>query len=89
MHNTNVTVADQNTVINSNVALFDSQYLNAISTFAQIMAQGTATVPKHLQGNQADCIAVAMQTAQWQMNPFPMARTTHIQNGWPARRCVK
>lgn len=52
MHNTNVTVADQNTVINSNVALFDSQYLNAISTFAQIMAQGTATVPKHLQGNQ-------------------------------------
>lgn len=51
MHNTNVTVADQNTVINSNVALFDSQYLNAISTFAQIMAQGTATVPKHLQGN--------------------------------------
>jgi hypothetical protein len=41
MHNTNVTVADQNTVINSNVALFDSQYLNAISTFAQIMAQGT------------------------------------------------
>jgi hypothetical protein len=56
MHNTNVTVADQNTVINSNVALFDSQYLNAISTFAQIMAQGTATVPKHLQGNQADCM---------------------------------
>lgn len=39
MNNTNVTVADQNTVINSNVALFDSQYLNAISTFAQIMAQ--------------------------------------------------
>ncbi|MGX9869362.1 RecT family recombinase [Enterobacter mori] len=81
MHNTNVTVADQNTVINSNVALFDSQYLNAISTFAQIMAQGTATVPKHLQGNQADCMAVAMQAAQWQMNPFAVAQKTHLING--------
>lgn len=81
MNNTNVTVADQNTVINSNVALFDSQYLNAISTFAQIMAQGTATVPKHLQGNQADCMAVAMQAAQWQMNPFAVAQKTHLING--------
>ncbi|HCM9547480.1 RecT family recombinase [Enterobacter hormaechei subsp. xiangfangensis] len=81
MQNTNVTVADQNTVINSNVALFDSQYLNAISTFAQIMAQGTATVPKHLQGNQADCMAVAMQAAQWQMNPFAVAQKTHLING--------
>lgn len=81
MQNTNVTVADQNAVINSNVALFDSQYLNAISTFAQIMAQGTATVPRHLQGNQADCMAVAMQAAQWQMNPFAVAQKTHLING--------
>ena len=81
MQNTNVTVTDQNTVVNSNVALFDSQYLNAISTFAQIMAQGNATVPKHLQGNQADCMAVAMQAAQWQMNPFAVAQKTHLING--------
>lgn len=80
MQNNNVTVADQNTVINSNVALFDSQYLNAISTFAQIMAQGVATVPQHLQGNQADCMAVAMQAAQWQMNPFAVAQKTHLIN---------
>lgn len=42
MHNTNVTVADQNTVINTNVALFDSQYLNAISTFARRATRQTA-----------------------------------------------
>ncbi|MFI8319802.1 RecT family recombinase [Kosakonia cowanii] len=81
MQNTNVAVADQNAVVNSNIALFDSQYLNAISTFAQIMAQGAATVPKHLQGNQADCMAVAMQAAQWQMNPFAVAQKTHLING--------
>lgn len=81
MQNTNVVNADQNAVVNSNIALFDSQYLNAISTFAQIMAQGTATVPEHLQGNQADCMAVAMQAAQWQMNPFAVAQKTHLIHG--------
>lgn len=81
MQNTNVVNTDQNAVVNSNIALFDSQYLNAISTFAQIMAQGTATVPEHLQGNQADCMAVAMQAAQWQMNPFAVAQKTHLIHG--------
>ncbi|EAB9447421.1 enterohemolysin [Salmonella enterica subsp. diarizonae] len=81
MQNTNVVNADQNAVVNSNIALFDSQYLNAISAFAQIMAQGTATVPEHLQGNQADCMAVAMQAAQWQMNPFAVAQKTHLIHG--------
>jgi len=81
MENTNVVAADQNAVVNSNIALFDSQYLNAISSFAQMMAQGSATVPRHLQGNPADCMAVAMQAAQWQMNPFAVAQKTHLING--------
>lgn len=81
MENKNVTVADQNAVVNSNIALFDSQYLNAISTFASLMAQGASTVPRHLQGNAADCMAVAMQAAQWQMNPFAVAQKTHLING--------
>lgn len=81
MQNTNVAATDQNAVVNSNIALFDSQYLNAISAFAQTMAQGIATVPRHLQGNPADCMAVAMQAAQWQMNPFAVAQKTHLING--------
>lgn len=81
MQNTNVATVDQSAVINSNIALFDSQYLNAISAFGQMMAQGSATVPKHLQGNPADCMAVAMQAAQWQMNPFAVAQKTHLING--------
>ncbi|MEN3753794.1 RecT family recombinase [Mangrovibacter sp. SLW1] len=81
MENNNVVLADQNVVVNSNIALFDSQYLNAISSFAQMMSQGAATVPRHLQGNPADCMAVAMQAAQWQMNPFAVAQKTHLING--------
>lgn len=72
---------DQSAVTNSNVALFDSQYLRAISEFASVMANGVATVPAHLQGNPADCMAVAMQAAQWQMNPFAVAQKTHLING--------
>ncbi|MGX9362260.1 RecT family recombinase [Pantoea ananatis] len=72
---------EQGAVTNSNVALFDSQYLRAINEFATVMANGVATVPQHLQGNPADCMAVAMQAAQWQMNPFAVAQKTHLING--------
>lgn len=49
--------------------------------FAEMMAQGAATVPKHLQGKPADCLAVAMQATQWGMNPFAVAQKTHLVNG--------
>ncbi|MBC9219995.1 recombinase RecT, partial [Escherichia coli] len=29
------------------------------------MSQSKATVPKHLEGKPADCLAVTMQAAQW------------------------
>lgn len=48
---------------------------------AEIMAQGSATVPKHLQGNAADCMAVSMQAAQWGMNPYAVAQKTALVNG--------
>jgi hypothetical protein len=49
--------------------------------FAEMMACGIATVPKHLQKNPADCLAVVMQATQWGMNPFAVAQKTHIVNG--------
>ena len=38
------------------------------------MAQSVQTLPKHLAGKPADCMAVAMQAAQWGMNPFAVAQ---------------
>jgi hypothetical protein len=81
MQNMAISTNVQDQVTNSNVALFDPQYLAAISSFAQIMAQGAATIPKHLQGNVADCMAVAMQAAQWKLSPFAVAQKTHLING--------
>jgi hypothetical protein len=38
-------------------------------------------VPKHFNGNSADCLAVVMQSMQWKMNPFAVAQKTHLVNG--------
>lgn len=61
--------------------ILDSKYFEQMSAVATIMAKGVATVPKHLRGNQGDCLAVVMQAAQWGMNPFAVAQKTHVVNG--------
>lgn len=55
--------------------------LNALVEFSKLMAASAVTVPDHLKGKPADCLAVAMQAAQWGMNPFAVAQKTHIISG--------
>jgi hypothetical protein len=52
-----------------------------LDAFATMMASGIATVPKHLQKNKADCMAVTIQAMQWRKNPFGVAQKTHVVNG--------
>lgn len=61
--------------------LMSPQIMGQIQQFAEVMATGRSTVPKHLQGNMGDCMAVTMQAAQWGMNPFAVAQKTHVVNG--------
>lgn len=79
----NISIPEEKTasVTDSNVALFNPQYLTAINNFAQVMASGVSTIPQHLQGNPADCMAIAMQAAQWHMNPFAVAQKTFTVGG--------
>lgn len=74
-------LSNEPVVTNSNVAIFSPRNLRAIQEFANVMASGKATVPKHLAGSQADCMAVTMQAVQWGMNPFAVAQKTHLING--------
>jgi len=46
-----------------------------------MMAKSSVTVPDHLKGKPADCMAIAMQAMQWGMNPFAVAQKTHIVSG--------
>ena len=48
---------------------------------AEFMAAGVATIPRHLQKNKGDCMAVCIQAMQWRMNPIAVAQKTHLVNG--------
>lgn len=62
-------------------AIFSPEGMNQLVRFAELMAQSKATVPQHLAGKPADCLAVTMQAAQWGMNPFAVAQKTNVVNG--------
>lgn len=65
----------------TSTAIFSPSGLQKLQAFAEIMSQGVATVPRHFAGKPADCLAVALQAAQWRMNPYAVAQKTHLVNG--------
>lgn len=82
MQNTNIITTEQapNTISASN-AVFNVQALGQLTAFADLMAKSAVTVPKHLAGKPADCMAIVMQAMQWGMNPYAVAQKTHLVNG--------
>ena len=66
---------------NTGLMILDVEKMTALSTFSEVMANGQVCVPAHLRGKSADCLAVAMQAAQWGMNPFAVAQKTHLVSG--------
>ncbi len=67
--------------ISSNALIFDDRSFDRVMKFAELMASGRATVPKHLQGSVGDCMAVTMQAMRWRMDPFAVGQKTHLVNG--------
>lgn len=61
--------------------ILDPVHLKNMMAVAEMMAVGMSTVPRHLQKNKGDCLAVVMQAAQWRMNPFAVAQKTHVVSG--------
>ena len=59
----------------------DDSLFNKCHRLAQVMASGSCTVPKHLQGNVGDCFAIIGQSLRWGMDPYAVAQKTHIVNG--------
>jgi len=83
MENTNIITAEQQApnTISANNAIFNVQALTQLQAVAGLMAQAAVTVPEHLRGNPADCMAIIMQAMQWGMNPYAVAQKTHLVNG--------
>ncbi len=61
--------------------VLSNEVMDRAFRMADLMAAGRATVPKHLQGSPADCMAVTLQALQWNMSPFAVAQKTHLVNG--------
>ncbi|MDK1187363.1 RecT family recombinase [Cronobacter sakazakii] len=81
MSNDITLTAQSGATVGTAAAIFSPEGLNQLVRFADLMAQSKATVPAHLAGKPADCLAVTMQAAQWGMNPFAVAQKTHVVNG--------
>lgn len=77
-----ITITSQpGATVGTAAAIFSPEGMDRLVRFATIMADSKATVPVHLAGKPADCLAVTMQAAQWGMNPFAVAQKTHVVNG--------
>lgn len=61
--------------------VFNLANMQALSKVADLMASARVAIPEHLREQPGDCMAVAMQAAQWGMNPFSVAQKTHLING--------
>ncbi|AYC20095.1 hypothetical protein DZA65_03220 [Dickeya dianthicola] len=81
MSNEMTLTTQANATVGTAAAIFSPEGMNQLVRFAELMAQSKATVPAHLAGKTADCLAVTMQAAQWGMNPFAVAQKTHVVNG--------
>jgi len=66
---------------NTKSAIFNPTSLEKLQAFAEQMALSRVTVPAHLAGKPADCLAVALQAVQWNMNPYAVAQKTSVVNG--------
>lgn len=61
--------------------LMDDRSMDKLMRVADMMATAKAAVPAHFRNSPGDCLAVCMQAATWNMNPFAVAQKTHLVNG--------
>jgi len=66
---------------NTKSAIFNPTSLEKLQAFSEVMAQGRVSIPSHLTGKPADCLAVLLQAVQWNMNPYSVAQKTSVVNG--------
>lgn len=67
--------------ISASSAIFSAPMLSQLTAFANLMADSRVSVPDHLAGKPADCMAIVMQAMQWGMNPYAVAQKTHLVSG--------
>jgi hypothetical protein len=70
---------DNSMLINdTNSVIFNPTLMQQVSAIANMMASSKITVPQHLRGSPGDCFAIALQAANWRLNPWAVAQKSYI-----------
>lgn len=56
------------------------QTMAEVIRFSDAMARAGVAIPKHLRDNPGACMAVTMQAARWEMDPFSVANNSYSVN---------
>lgn len=59
----------------------DAPAMVQMEKLAELMAKSKFSVPEQYQNKPGDCLAVIMQSIQWNMNPFAVAQKTFFVSG--------
>ena len=65
----------------SSGVIFNSEMMDKTMAFANEMAKSVVSIPDHLKGKPADCMAIVLVSLQWGMNPYQVAQQTSLING--------
>lgn len=76
---TDLTVAGA-TAVSSEVGGLSFKDMGQVMEFAKLMAVAGQAVPKHLRGQPGACLAVALQSLNWRMDPFAVANKSYSVN---------
>ena len=67
--------------VSTQAMVFDPAIIDGMQRMAVMMSEARVTIPKHLQGSPADCLAVIMMAAQHKINPYVLAQKTFLVSG--------
>ena len=67
--------------VSTSAMVFDPAIIDGMQRMAVMMSEARVTIPKHLQGSPADCLAVIMMAAQHKINPYVLAQKTFLVSG--------
>ena len=67
--------------VSTQAMIFDPAIIDGMQRMAVMMAEAKVTIPKHLQGSPADCLAVILMAAQHKVNPYVLAQKTFLVSG--------
>lgn len=75
------TITQQTETVSPDNLILNYQAMNQLTSFAALMAEGAYSIPDHLKGKPADCLAIVMQSARWKTDPFSVAQKTFLISG--------